>query len=158
MNVLSQGCHIVWDLIHRRANKEKTMTRLIIRHPDCDVIATLYLLGDSFYLIRKIILSHYTETCVKRQLSNRPKNRGFKTTYRFCSKEILSIFIKLPFVIFEWPFYIGFTVFLYMLNIIVKEKFKCTYHFSFQMPNIRNRDFCLFSFGYSFKTDPSISA
>ena len=134
------------------------MTRLMIRHPDCDVIATLYPLDDIFYLIRKIILSHYSETCVKRQLSNRPKIRGFKTTYRFCSKGILSTFIKLPFVIFEWPFYTGFTVFLYMLNIILKENFKCTYHFSFQMPNIRNRDFCLFSFGYSFKTDPSISA
>ena len=77
----------------------------------------------------------YSKTCVKRQLSKRPK-LVFKTYYHLlqvkssaecCKREhsaILSTCIKLPFVIkifvlsiFEWPSYTGFTV----LAIVGKE-------------------------------------
>ena len=70
----------------------------------------------------------YSKTCVKGPLSRRPQtcfqdilwlNAGQKYC-RMLQREhsaILSTFIKLPFVIklfvlsiFEWPFYIGFTV------------------------------------------------
>ena len=70
----------------------------------------------------------YSKTCVKRQLSNRPKI-GFQdglllnAGQKYCRmlqgehSAILSTFIKLPFVvkifvlsIFEWLFYTGFTV------------------------------------------------
>ena len=71
----------------------------------------------------------YSKTCVKWPLSKRQKI-GFQDQLsltagqKYCSmlqgelSAILSTFIKLPFVIknfvlsiFEWPFYIGFTVF-----------------------------------------------
>ena len=71
----------------------------------------------------------YSKTCVKQPLSKRPKigfqdqlslNAGQKY-YRMLQgehSEILSTFIKLPFVIkvfvlsiFEWPFYTGLTVY-----------------------------------------------
>ena len=68
----------------------------------------------------------YSKTCVKRPLSKRPQNdfqdqlllNEGKNYRRMEYSVILSIFIKLPFVIkifvlssFEWPFYTGFTVY-----------------------------------------------
>ena len=70
----------------------------------------------------------YSKTCVK-QNSQKDKKLVYRINYRLmqvksfaeCSNSaILSTFIKLPFVIkiivlsnFEWPFYTGFTVFVY---------------------------------------------
>ena len=68
----------------------------------------------------------YSKTCVKRPPSKRPQNdfqdqlllNAGKNYRRMEYSIILSIFIKLPFVIkifvlssFEWPFYTGFTVY-----------------------------------------------
>ena len=67
----------------------------------------------------------YSETCLKRPLSKRPKKMIFNTIYRLMQvksiaehSSILSTCIKLPFVIkifvfssFEWPLKTGFTVF-----------------------------------------------
>ena len=74
--------------------------------------------------------SNYSKTCVKWPLSKRQKicfqgQLAFNAGQKYCRmlplehSAILSTFIKLPFVIkifvlsiFEWPFYIGFTVVL----------------------------------------------
>ena len=70
----------------------------------------------------------YSKTCVKQPLSKRPKiifqdQLSLNAGQKYCRilqgehSAILLSFIKLPFVnkifvlsIFEWPFYIGFTV------------------------------------------------
>ena len=70
----------------------------------------------------------YSKTCVKRQLSKRPKidfqdQLSLNAGQKYCRmlkwehSAILSTFIKLPFVIkrfvlsfYEWPFYTGITV------------------------------------------------
>ena len=79
----------------------------------------------------------YSKTCVKWQLSKRPKigfqdqlslNAGQKYCRMFQGEHsaILWTFIRLPFVIkvfllsiFEWPFYTGFTVSLYSKTAII---------------------------------------
>ena len=77
---------------------------------------------------KHLIFAH-SKTCLKRPLSKRQKKFGFQDQlslnagqkfYRMLQGEhsaILSIFIKLPFVInvfvlsiFEWLFYTGFTI------------------------------------------------
>ena len=69
----------------------------------------------------------YSQTCIKRPLSKRPKigfqdlslnaDQKYCRTFQGKHSAMLSTFIKLPFVIkifvlssFEWPFYTGFTV------------------------------------------------
>ena len=75
-----------------------------------------------------LLLLEYKKTCVKRSLSKRPKvgfqyQLSLNAGQKYCRmlkwehSEILSTFIKLPFVInifvlsiFEWLLYTGFTV------------------------------------------------
>ena len=84
--------------------------------------------GSWFSCCPKTVLNNYSKTCVKRPLSNGPiigfrYQLSLNASQKFCRmlqgehSAILLTFIKLPFVIkivvlsiFDWPFYIGFTV------------------------------------------------
>ena len=91
-------------------------------------------------------MPHCCKTCLKRPLKIRPKigfqdRLSLNAGQKYCRmlqgehSEILSTFIKLPFVIkiivfdsFEWPLKTGFTVYIYLLSRIKTFNACCNKH------------------------------